>query len=197
MASQDLPRPGLPQLDWSAKARGASLTEVFEHASGLARTAEGWYAAKRPAKKAWGRALRVGAILLGAAAAILPIVGQITTTDGTPSIAPGWAAVALTVAATLIALDHYFGFSSSWTRFMASELRVTRLRHDFDYAWNALRANAADPPDDAQVDALIELARTLVLAVDDLILDETGSWVTEFRGTLERAEQALSSRTGR
>lgn len=135
--------------------------------------------------------LRVGTILLGAVAVVLPILGQIYTNDDKPAIAPGWAAVALAAAAALVAFDHYFGFSAGWTRFMAAELQVTRLRHAFEYDWQAARAAAAAPPSEEDVAALLARAREFVLAVHDVIADETGAWVTEFRANLERVEQTL------
>jgi len=192
VAEGDLARPDLDELNWSAEQRSQSLSVVFEHAVGLATGAEEWYAAKRRAKRRWGRALRVGAIVLGAVAAVLPILSQIYTNDDKPAIAPGWAAVALAAAVALVGLDRYFGFSTGWMRFMAAELRITRLRHDFEYAWQSGRAAATAPTSDNEVAALLARAREFVLAVDDVIADETGTWITEFRTSLERAEQGLA-----
>jgi conflict system pore-forming effector with SLATT domain len=194
--SDDLERPDLDQLDWSEGAREASLTKVYEHATELARGAEGWYARKRPVKKRWGRTLRVLALLLGVAAAVLPIVIEITTTDGKPGIAPGWSAVALALAAALVTFDHYFGFSNAWMRFMAAEMRLTRLRHDFEYAWNVERVTAATPPSGETVAALLALARGLVAAVDEAVAQETDGWITEFRHGLARTEQGLAPSGG-
>ena len=191
--TEDLERPNLAALDWSASERAKSLEAVFNHAVGLAGNAEAWYARKRPTKKRCGRALRVGAVVLGSVGAIVPILAEIFTTNSKPAIAPGWAAVALAVAATLIALDHYLGFSNGWMRFMGAELRVTRLRHDFEYSWNARCARSADPPTTAEVAALLELARTVALAIDDVVAEETGSWIAEFRRNLDRAEQELGA----
>lgn len=193
MPQDDLVRPDLDELSWAPADRQASLSTVYAHAIGLATAAEAWYASKRPSKRLWGRMLRLLAILLAAVAAVLPILAEIYTTDDKPAIAPGWAAVALAGAAALVALDRYFGFSSGWMRFMAAELRITRLRHDFEYAWQIARANAGMPPTEDDVREGLRLARELVLAVDDVISEETGAWVTEFQASLERAEQQLSS----
>jgi hypothetical protein len=191
--TDDLERPDLAALDWSAPERVGSLSVVFNHAVRLATDAEAWYARKRPAKKRCGRALRVGALVLGSFAVILPILTEISMRSNRPAIAPGWAAVTLAAAATLIALDHYFGFSTAWMRFMAAEMRVTRLRHDFEYRWNAQRARSSDPPTASDVAALLELARLVVLDIDDVVAEETDSWVAEFRSSLDRADQALRS----
>jgi hypothetical protein len=191
VAQGDLKRPDLDELDWATGQRSESLSAVFSHAVGFAAATEEWYATKRRAKRFWGRVLRVGAIVLGTAAVVLPIVSQIYTNDDKATIAPGWAAVALAAAAALIAFDHYFGFSAGWARFMAAELQVTRLRHDFEYAWEAARAAATAPLSDTQVAARLARAREFVLAIDDIIADETGAWITEFRASLERVEQSI------
>lgn len=192
MAQGDIKRRELEELDWGTAQRSESLSVVFRHAVDYAASAEEWYTTKRRTKRNGGRVLRVGAILLGTAAAVLPILSQIFTDDDKPAIAPGWAAVALAAAAALIAFDHYFGFSAGWTRFMAAELHVTRLRHDFEYDWQAVRAAATSPPSDDDVAALLARARAFVLAVDDVIAEETGAWITEFRTNLERVEQSLA-----
>jgi hypothetical protein len=191
VAPGDLKRPGLGELDWTPEQRSESLSVVFSHAVGFATATEEWYATKRGPKRFWGRVLRVGAIVLGTAAVVLPILSQIFTNGDKATIAPGWAAVALAAAAGLIAFDHYFGFSAGWTRFMAAELQVTRLRHDFEYAWEVARATDTAPLSDDEVAARLAGVREFVLSIDDVIAEETGAWITEFRASLERVEQSI------
>jgi hypothetical protein len=196
VAQRDLDRPDLEELDWSIEHRSASLSTVYRHATALAAGAERWYADRRRGKRRWGRALRAGAIVSGTAAVILPILGQIYTNEHeSPVIAPAWAAVALAIAGALVALDRFFGFSPGWARFMATELTLTRLRHDFQYAWQEARAAGADSPSDVAVLDLLAHARTFVLAVDDAIAKETGDWIEEFRTTLKESETKLENRS--
>jgi hypothetical protein len=189
-------RPDLAELDWSPEAAPRSLSAVRDHARGLAIEAEAWYSGRRGRKRWWGRALRVGAIVLGSVAAVLPVLSEIYTTDGKPAIAPGWATVFLAAAAALVALDRYFGFSSGWMRFMAAELRLTRLRHEFEYGWQAERAASGERPSAEHVAALLARAQAFVLAVDDVVQDETSGWISEFRTSLESAEQGLERSRG-
>lgn len=191
MKNRDIESPNLGELDWAPGARAKSLSTLFDHTVKYAVVTEDWYARHRRAKRYWGRALRVGAILLGAAAAIIPILAEIFTDGGEPRIAPAWASVALAAAATLLALDRYFGFSAGWMRFMTTWLYLMRLRHDFEAAWQKARAAGSDPPGEDDVAERLALARELVLAVDGAIIAETGAWVTEFQANLERTEQSL------
>jgi hypothetical protein len=193
VAENELDRQELEELDWSATQRSASLTRIFMHAVGLARTMEAWYSSHRRWDRLAGRALRVAALILGTVAAIIPILAEIYGDGDRPGIAPGWSAVALAGAAALVALDRFYGFTAAWTRYMTAELRIERLRHEFEYAWQAARAAADDPPTETQTFEMLTLARALVLAVDDVVAAETGAWVTEFRSALDRAEEVLGS----
>lgn len=193
VVSKDLDTPRLGELDWAAESRTASLSAVFVHAVAVSSEAQSWYAGKRPAKRAWGRALRVLAILLGTAAAVLPIVSQITSNSGRPSIAPGWSAVAVALALGCIGLDRYFGFSSGWMRFMAADQHLARQRTDFEYAWNQIHATIAEAPTDDDVLRLLELAHQNVLSVQAIIAGETADWLSDFRGALAEADRSLTA----
>lgn len=189
--TKDIATPELGELDWDSTNRAAALSAVFAHAVAVSTAAQTWYAEKRPAKRLWGRALRVLAILLGATGAVLPILAEITATAGNPVIAPGWSAVALALAATCVGLDRYFGFSSGWMRFMAAEQRLVRQRHDFEYSWNQLLATESGTPTGDDVVKLVGLAHANVLVVQDIVAGETSDWLAEFRGALADAERRL------
>ena len=77
---------------------------------------------------------------------------------------------------------------------MAANLKLGRMRTEFEYDWHALRLAAADPPSPADVQAMLGRAREFVLAVDDVVADETATWISDFRTTLESTEQGLGNR---
>jgi hypothetical protein len=181
----DIARPTLGELDWSPERRTESLSKVYAHADAYARDAEEWYARQRRVKRISGTLLRAAAICLGAAAAIVPILAQIYTDGGKPRIAPAWASVALGVAAALVVVDLTFGFSTGWMRFIATELRLTQLRHDFEYSWELARLEGET------VAQLVGRARAFILAVDAELVAETGAWATELRTNLAALEKQL------
>jgi low affinity Fe/Cu permease len=55
-----------------------------------------------------------------AVAGVLPVLSQIFGAGSSVKIQPAWAAVALAIAVSLVALDRFFGFSSAWARYMAT-----------------------------------------------------------------------------
>jgi SMODS and SLOG-associating 2TM effector domain 2 len=137
--------PPLGELDWSPNARTESLSKVFAQAVAVSKNAENWYDGKYRSKRQWGRRLRMTAIVLGIVGGVLPIVTEITSSSGKPTIAPGWTAVALVLAAGCGILDRYLGFSSAWMRFIVAMQRLERQRRDFEYAWNEARIKVSRP----------------------------------------------------
>jgi hypothetical protein len=185
----NIDRPSLENLDWFQPKREESLNRVYDHATGLADESERWYLSHRRSKRRWGQGLRAAALVLGTAAAVIPILSQILTEpNAEPAIEPGWASIALVIAAGLVALDRYFGYSSAWMRYMTTGMRIARLRQEFEYDWNHTATTVVKPPSDADLETLLRIARKLVTDVNDAVAAETGDWVSEFRGTLQTAE---------
>jgi low affinity Fe/Cu permease len=61
-----------------------------------------------------------------AVAGVLPVLSQILDAGSSGIvIQPAWATVALAIAAALIVLDRFFGFSSAWARYMVTGQAIT------------------------------------------------------------------------
>lgn len=130
------------QLSWEAGQIVTSLEALFERITEEAESAINWYLrAKRP-KKCCAIWLRVGSIASVTVAGIIPILSQMFTVEGRPRIQPAWATVALGVAAALVLLDRFFGFSSGWMRYIATELNLRQLNQEFQLDWEAEKATS-------------------------------------------------------
>lgn len=191
MKGDDLRQTDLPQLDWSNA--DTALTAAYDYAIAQSKDAENWYVRKRRPKRIGGRILRVSAIVLAAIAALIPILAEIYTHGGKPGISPGWASVALVLAAALVGLDRYFGLSTGWTRFMTTQLAIAKLRHDFEFEWQRAQAPGRDP----QPDQLLQLIHRFISAIDQTVAAETGTWSSEFQAGLEATLRDLSQPQGR
>jgi len=164
---------------------------IYEHVVGIASQAMSWYLAARVSKRRWARRLRVGAIIMVAVAGILPILSQIFGAGGSVSIQPGWAAVALAIAVSFVALDRFFGFSSAWARYMATGQAISSALNQFRLNWQ--QSSCRLPIDGIaqdRIDQLLELAKAFVRETDDLVQAETAKWVAEFRETLTEIERS-------
>jgi len=180
-------KTNLPQPDWKNSDEG--LSDILNYCLKQAKEAETWYMRKRRPKWIWGRILRVASILLLGAGVLIPILAQVYTNDGEPVIAPGWASLALVAAATMVALDRFFGFSTGWARFIETNMKLERLRHDFEFEWQTLQAGAGGSGADPAV--LLKLAREFVLAVDDVVATEVLAWSEELKASLDAATDEL------
>ena len=193
-AEADIQKGHLPSLSWQDGDVAASLETVYDHVVGNATSYINWYiSAKRP-KKTWARRLRVMAIVLITIAGILPVLSQISEQSWDFTIAPAWATIVLGVAVSLVALDRFFGFSSAWARFIATELAIQAAFDQFQIRWQqALVAVPSDGLGSDDVSALLELARQFVATVDGLVEAETSVWIKEFHESLRQIEQQVQS----
>jgi len=186
MGGKDLSRADLPKLNWSNPP--SALPLVYDYVVSQAKNAEEWYAKKRRPKKRGGQILRITSIFLVGVAALIPILSEVITDEEKAVIPAAWASAALIAAATLVALDRYFGFSTGWTRFMSADLEIGRLRRRFEFRWNELDALGQEGNPIAQ----LQLARELIEAVDQVVALETSNWTDEFRTALDNANKELS-----
>jgi hypothetical protein len=135
---------------------------------------------RRAPKRKWGVSLRVLALLLTAAAGLVPLSKDFVT----PPMQPVWSTVMLVAAGIFVSIDALLGFTSGWVRYMLAQQKVERVRDGFLMEWNALRIAKSDAP------IMLERAKALLLAVGKIIDDETHEWATEFQNAIREMEKA-------
>lgn len=192
--SQDIRPAELGSLDWSPEHARQSLDLIYQHVIGVASQAISWYLTARGPKRRWAQRLRVGAIIMVAVAGVLPVLSQIFGAGSSVKIQPAWAAVALAIAVSLVALDRFFGFSSAWARYMATGQAISAALNQFRLDWqqSSCQLPVGGLPEES-IDNLLDLAKTLVRKTDDLVQAETSQWVKEFRETLTEIERSAQT----
>jgi hypothetical protein len=186
----DLAPGQLEGLSWKPEACAGSLEAVFKHVTGQAAAAINWYLKAKEPKKRWARWLRVSAILAAAIAGIIPMLAQIflhldKEHAGQPAIAPAWASVCLALAAAMVALDHFFGFSTAWTRYLAAEMDIRKSLDEYQIDWEAEKAGwGSTTPNADQVSRALARAKAFLVGVDTIVQQETNTWIAEFQSTL-------------
>jgi SMODS and SLOG-associating 2TM effector domain 2 len=193
--SKDLTIPATSAaLAWDTADVEGSLSRLKAFASSRAAEAVSYYRRIKQPKKWWATRLRVLSLVFAGISGILPLLSQIwADSRGRPVIAPAWASVALALAAGAVAIDRYFGFSSAWMRFMASELKISRALDQFELDWEATRAGIGVETAGDTASLLMDRARHFVADVADIVGGETAQWMSEFRETMRQ----LDERTGR
>lgn len=193
MARKDVRPEQSAELDWAAEHAKQSLLKVFKRAEHHALTAIEWYLIAKRSKKNWAQGLRFGVIFLTAIAGLLPIVSQMKQLPFV--IEPAWASVAIGLAGMFLALDRFFGFSSGWMRFIATEHQIRQLLHEFQMDCETEKVSWRDgSPDYTQVQKGLVRSKTFLTQVDDLIRKETDKWLAEFQDSIKQIDEAARAK---
>lgn len=97
----------------------------------------------------------------------------------------------LGIAVCLIVLDRFFGYSSSWMRFMITSNTLQKDLAEFQYDWAILSVKASSnpltPPD---CEPLLKRVQTFALKVHSEVEKETSEWAAEYRSNLAEMERS-------
>ena len=174
----------------------ATLDRAFQEVVRLAEASANWYMTRSRGKRLGARLCRLGAILLGAAAGILPVISELTSGPGGSRIRPAYASVALAVAATLIGLDRFFGLSTAWMRFISAEMRLRHMVEELRIDWIGETTSwAAAGPSGEQIRGGFARLQTFLGRVHSVVLEETNAWISEFQQALAQIDEQVKATT--
>jgi len=188
------------ELGWDPDDIPGSLKRANAYAEEHAASAIEWYNRKKAHKARFSRLFRYGAILCTALAGLLPIVAGAWPNFGASlsSLRPtnGNLVVSLLVglAASLIAIDRFGGFSTGWIRYVRTGAEIHKLLHEYRLDWLKLIAEANISGSLQPANMLIR-TREFVVAVQGLVIQETDAWVTEFESNLSQMEKSAKEQS--
>ena len=192
---KDLLLDEFPKADWNAGKALDSLEALRRFVDSQAKQATDWYIRKRSLKRRAGQFTRLVAMVSAAAAGVLPVVAQIFGQNGQYAFHPAWATVLLALAALLVSLDYFFGYTSGWVRYLEAEQKILRTMYDFHFDWEVLRTNwVGREPAAEEVRTALRRLKEAMLQVHQIVLDETTAWAAEFRSTIQRLDEAARAR---
>ena len=198
MARADLKPDKDFDFTWDPQQIPDSLDKVVKSSEAHGVDAINWYLESKRSKKSMAVALRFGVIVATAVAGILPMVSQLSVTQSASSesvtwfVEPVWASLALALAALMIALDKFFGFSSGWMRFIATEHQIRQALHEFRLDYKMAQASwGAGTPTSEQTHQLLSQCKTFLTQVDTFIQNETNEWITEFKDNLKQLDKKV------
>lgn len=187
------------QFDWSDGQRAGSLRAVYEEILGKFDNSIAWYQGKRGRNRKLAWILRVSAMVVGAVAAALPTLSEMTRTPDGWWLHPGMATILGILAGVLLWLDKFIGASSAWARFTMAETALKELCNELALAFTVETgswANVKDPSLEQTQHALALLQGFLERA-DKIILDETNQWKAEFQSALQQTEELAKAKAQR
>jgi hypothetical protein len=183
---------------WDNKDVVTSLRAVRKNAEAEAQKAIDWYWRKKPRKSRPSRAIQLSALVLTAAAGILPVVVQIAKNVNPTRVSPTFdsgavATLCVGLAASLLGLDKAFGFSTGFTRYVLAATAMTKLLQEFRLDWVGMVAASAATPTVEEQTKLIQRAKDFVSAIQSTVIQETKDWATEFQSNIALMEKDLKA----
>jgi hypothetical protein len=179
--------------DWDDEKREESIKLLYNFTCGTTKEAIEWYWRKKRVGRL-GRALRLFAILLTTAGGMVPILRSAGIgTSNNPTffgLLPEYGYVLVAVAAGLIALDRFFGFSSTWIRFVTTATTLHTGFTKFQLDWALLKARiGARKLTTEDCETLIHRLLGLLTFVREEVEKETAAWTTEYLSNLANLEK--------
>jgi hypothetical protein len=183
---------------WDNNDPVSSLRAVRKNAEDEGQKAIDWYWRKKSWKSNPSQAIQFSALILTAAAGILPVIVQIVKNLRPSPFPPNFdsgpiATLCVGIAASMIGLDKAFGYSSGWTRYVLTATTMTKVLQEFRFDWVAMVAAAAVPPTLEEQAKLIGRAKDFVSTVQGMVLQETKDWATEFQSNMAQMEKDLKT----
>ncbi len=189
-------RPEEPdRIGWDSADPAKSLREIRNIVELEGQKAIDWYWKAKRWKRIPSQSIQFFALLLTAAAGLVPIIIQLVKNQGAAKDFDSGplASLFVGIAASLLGLDKAFGYSTGWTRYVLNATLMTKLLHEFRMDWVALSAAAAVPPTREQQAAMIQRATDFVSTIQNTVAQETKDWATEFQTNMAQMEKDLKA----
>lgn len=184
--------------EWNKDKPEESLDLIYQWAVGYADGQITWYEKGKKPKRIGSKALRFFSIIFAAVGAICPLIdatGFFFNPDtGRNWLVLGqWGYLLLAVAAAIVGLDFYFGYSSGWMRFIVAQISIERALKEFQYDWVLLKVQQENNPSNTPI--FLQRAKDFTLQIENIIKQETDAWVTEFQTNISQLEKVLKTET--
>jgi SMODS and SLOG-associating 2TM effector domain 2 len=156
-----------------------------------------WYTLAAVPNKRNGRAFRFLAILFVAVAGIVPLVITALPDGVISSKLVDISYIFIGIAAFLIGVDKFFGYSSSWMRYITTQMALETLLAKFRYDWAIESVKAGDKLDADACKPLLIIVKNFAADVQSKMENETAQWATELRNNLTDAEKKAAASTSK
>ena len=185
--------PEAAPLNWDPSDVPGSLQRLRQYVESEAAKAIGWYFSSKASKAFWSSWFRFLAIALSTTAGVLPIFLTLWKGSKPPVESGLLVSLLLGLAAGFVGLDHFFGFSSGWIRYVLTATAMQAALEEFRMDWQLLSAHLSAPPSNDQILALLDRAKSFRTAIAGMVLDETKSWAAEFQTNLSQLEKNVKA----
>ena len=155
-----------------------------------------WYLHRKKWPRRLSRGVRFTAIVLAIMGGLWPLAAGANLIDGQSRSQLGYVFIAL--AGAILLTDRYFGFSSSWMRFMTVQMALQRALEKFQLNWTVWQiqvgSQTATPSSlsSEQISSGITMLSNFQTEIGTLIDQEFQTWVAEFKEQLANLQATIS-----
>jgi hypothetical protein len=178
-----------------------SLHPLVKEAIASATATHDWYDRRASHVKNLSRLSRLFAIWLAVLGGLCPLLPDsmfapfLDYFSASGATATGSGLVFFVIAGGFMLLDQAFGFSSSWMRYRLAALRLGKLIRTFavDVESELAKCGGKRLPAE-QVESILARLKAFVTEVENRKIEETETWVAEFKAGLLQIEQITKGR---
>ena len=172
----------------SFEEANSDIVKLYDYVTLKANEAINWYYFKKKPKRIYGLILRYCSIVFIALAGILPIL--ITIFDRF-KINPAWSAVAVALAALMIAIDKFGGFTSGWIRYVIAAQKLGQALEEFRFTWESNKHGLSGTSmSSEEIKTVVNNCKEFLQKVQAIVSEETQKWMAEFQSALNDIEAA-------
>jgi hypothetical protein len=199
------PMPPFAPPTWSGNPADA-LEYLRTYAEQTIENEHSWYVRNKRSRSITSQRIRLLAVVLSVLGGLVPLVVALFGEE------PEWITnspfadirfgqlgyLLLAIAAGLVLLDRYFGYSTGWMRYIVAMLAIEKSREAFRLDWVSLsrKLSIATPstPEQAEaIERMVQRARAVILDVKEHSEKETQAWIQEFQTNLAQFEKDLKA----
>ncbi len=186
----------LKDLLWDEEHKMESLKKLQVCAIQKCTNDIEWYQERVKRKKRLGFTARLFAIIFVSLSGLIPVASSLAKEYNWFNLSAVWATAALVLAAFLIALDKFGGYTSGWIRYIQTELMLTSFRDDFVFGWQSLMIELTEKNNSNElVKKAIKECGDFVHKVNETVINETNAWAEAFLKVLMDHEKSIKDKT--
>ncbi|MFF0268076.1 SLATT domain-containing protein [Kribbella sp. NPDC004536] len=142
-----------------------------------------WYLVHKRSKQKISKYLRFSSLIIGVTGGVVPLASPIF-----PQLDSALGYLLLAIAGGFQLVDRYFGYSVSWSRYVATAMMCNRGLLNLQAEWAS--------SEDADQTARWSILRRYSADLGRVIAEETSVWVDEFESVREIAEVSVDRTVG-
>jgi len=184
--------PPSPLADAHLPEDLVELRQLVENVKSRARACRDWYNENAFKQGKNSRRLRWLSVLMVVLGGLCPLIPEALGGEALQPI--GY--LLLAAAAGLVVFDRAFGCSSAWMRYRMAHMCIDKELSLYDNASATLLAGASGTNNGAKsnVRILVASTHTFLTSIEDIVVQETESWLAEFKAEHASFQQQYGNR---